>query len=70
MMAALFFPVLGPLTRLLRWMLPARAVPADPSRPVYLDQDALEIPAVALTAAAREALRMADVLETMLRRGT
>jgi phosphate:Na+ symporter len=65
-MAALFFPVLGPLGRLLRWMLPARAVPADPSRPVYLDQDALEIPAVALTAASREALRMADVLETML----
>jgi phosphate:Na+ symporter len=65
-MAALFFPVLGPLARLLRWTLPARAVPADPSRPVYLDQDALEIPAVALTAASREALRMADVLETML----
>jgi len=65
-MAGLFFPVLGPLARLLRWILPARAVPADPSRPVYLDQDALEIPAVALTAASREALRMADVLETML----
>jgi phosphate:Na+ symporter len=26
-MAVLFFPVLGPLARLLRWMLPARAVP-------------------------------------------
>jgi phosphate:Na+ symporter len=65
-MAVLFFPVLGPLARLLRWMLPARAVPADPSRPVYLDHAALEIPAVALAAASREALRMADVLETML----
>ena len=65
-MAALFFPVLGPLARLLRWLLPARAVPSDPSRPVYLDQAALEIPAVALAAASREALRMADVLETML----
>ena len=65
-MAALFFPVLGPLARLLKWMLPARAVPTDPSRPVYLDQAALEIPAVALAAASREALRMADVLETML----
>ncbi len=65
-MAVLFFPMLGPLARLLRWMLPARAVPADPSRPVYLDQAALEIPAVALAAASREALRMADVLETML----
>jgi phosphate:Na+ symporter len=64
--AALFFPALKPLARLLRWMLPARAVPTDPSRPVYLDHAALEIPAVALTAASREALRMADVLETML----
>lgn len=65
-MAALFFPVLGPLARLLRRMFPARAVPTDPSRPVYLDQAALEIPAVASAAASREALRMADVLETMM----
>jgi phosphate:Na+ symporter len=47
-MAALLFPVLGPLARLLRWLLPARAVPSDPSRPVYLDQAALEIPAVGI----------------------
>jgi phosphate:Na+ symporter len=65
-MAVLFFPVLGPLALLLRRMLPARAVPTDPSRPVYLDHAALEVPAVALAAAAREALRMADGLETML----
>ncbi len=66
-MAVLFFPLLRPLARLLRRILPARAVPTDPSRPVYLDAAALEIPAVALAAAAREALRMADVLEAMLR---
>jgi phosphate:Na+ symporter len=65
-MAALFFPVLGPLARLLVWALPARAVPTDPSRPVYLDNDALELPAIAIAAASREALRMADVLETMI----
>jgi phosphate:Na+ symporter len=65
-MAVLFFPVLGPLARVLRWMLPARAVPADPLRPLYLDHAALEIPAVALAAASREALRMADVLEEVL----
>lgn len=64
--AALFFPVLGPLARLLRLVLPARAVAADPSHPVYLDRGALETPAIALAAASREALRMADVLETML----
>jgi phosphate:Na+ symporter len=66
-MAVLFFPLLRPLARLLRRILPARAVPTDPSRPVYLDAAALEIPAVALAAAAREALRMADVVEAMLR---
>lgn len=65
-MAALFFPLLGPFARLLRWMLPARAAPADPSRPLYLDQAAFEVPALALAAASREALRMADVLEAML----
>jgi phosphate:Na+ symporter len=66
-MAVLFFPVLRPLARLLRRTLPARAVPTDPSRPVYLDNDAFEIPAIAIAAASREALRMADVLETMIR---
>ncbi|MGH7045490.1 MAG: Na/Pi cotransporter family protein [Stellaceae bacterium] len=65
-MAALFFPVLEPLARLLKRMFPASPVPIDPSRPVYLDPQALEIPAMALAAASREALRMADVLETML----
>ncbi len=65
-MAVLFFPLLRPLARLLRRILPARAVPTDPSRPVYLNLAALEIPAVALAAAAREALRMADVVEAML----
>ncbi len=65
-MAALFFPVLQPLARLLGWMLPTRAAPVDPSRPVYLDQAATETPAVALAAASREALRMADILESML----
>src|SRR6516162_6110553 len=44
-----------------------RAAPRDPSRPVYLDEAARETPAVALAGAAREVLRMADVVEAMLR---
>ncbi len=47
-------------------MLPASAVPDDPGKPVYLDPAALQTPAVALANAAREALRMADVVEKML----
>jgi phosphate:Na+ symporter len=66
-MAAVFLPLLGPFARLLSWMLPAGATPADPSRPVYLNDAARETPAIALAGAAREALRMADVLEAMIR---
>ena len=65
--AALFLPLLGPVARLLVRLLPARAAPTDPSRPIYLDEAARETPAIALAGAAREALRMADVLEAMLR---
>src|SRR6266851_4886392 len=66
-MAAMFLPLLGPFARLLVWLLPARAAPADPSQPIYLSEAARETPAIALAGAAREALRMADVLEAMLR---
>jgi phosphate:Na+ symporter len=66
-MAVLFLPLLQPFARLLVWLLPARAVPSDPSKPVYLDRAAHETPAIALAGAAREALRMADTLEAMLR---
>lgn len=65
-LAALFFPLLPALAQLLRRLLPARIDPADPSRPLYLDQAALETPVVAIGAAAREALRLTDVLDTML----
>jgi phosphate:Na+ symporter len=67
--AILFLPVLGPFARLLVRALPARAVAADPSRPVYLDENAREMPSIALAGAAREALRMVDVLGEMLRGG-
>jgi phosphate:Na+ symporter len=66
LLAALFFPFLAPYAGLLRRLLPARFDQADPSRPMYLDQAAVETPVVAVGAAAREALRLADVLEAML----
>ena len=67
-LAALFLPALGPYAWVLRKLLPARVAADDPSRPRYLDQAALESPPIALAAAAREALRMADALEAMLGR--
>jgi len=65
-LALLFFPWLGAYARLLERWLPARAGDAPPGTPLYLDASLREQPSLALGAAKREALRMADVLETML----
>ncbi len=64
--AAASLPLLSPYAALLRRWLPSRIEPSDPSRPIYLDPAARETPVVAIGGAAREALRMADVLEAML----
>ena len=66
LLAVVFLSLLGPWAALLRRILPARVEQDDPGRPRYLEQAALETPSIALAAAAREALRMADALETML----
>jgi len=66
-LALLFFPLLKPFARLLVRLLPTRVDAADPSQPVYLDGAARETPSIALAGAAREALRMVDVFEAMLR---
>jgi phosphate:Na+ symporter len=65
-LACLFLPALSPYARLLGRLLPQRADPLDPSRPLYLDPAARQMPIVALGNAAREALRLADVLGEML----
>lgn len=64
--AAAFFPFLLSYAILLERWLPKRVDPDDPSRPRYLDPSAKETPMVAVGAAAREALRLADVLGDML----
>ncbi len=64
--AIVSLPLLTPFASLLRRLLPDLANPADPARPLYLDPAAKETPIVALGAASREALRLADVLEEML----
>lgn len=66
-LAALFFPLLGPWARLLRRLLPARVGANDPGVPLYLGAAERDTPALALAGAAREALRMVDVLDEMLR---
>ena len=64
--AIVSLPLLTPYASLLRKLLPDHADPTDPARPLYLDPAAKETPIVALGAASREALRLADVLEEML----
>lgn len=65
-LAVIFLPLLTPYSKLLQRLLPRRVDPADPSRPLYLDASARETPIVALGGAAREAMRLSDVLEAML----
>jgi len=64
--ALLFLPILTPCAKLLTRWLPNQTNPDDPGQPQYLDASAHDVPAVALGNAAREALRMADMLQTLL----
>ena len=66
-LAALFILPLPWVAPLLERLLPQRVSENDPGAPRYLDDAALEVPSVALSNAAREALRMADTVEAMLR---
>ncbi|MEI4469891.1 Na/Pi cotransporter family protein [Frigidibacter sp. MR17.24] len=64
-LAAVIWPALGPVAAAV-----ARAIPADPARaddrPRWLDEDALQTPALALAGAGREALAIGDTVERML----
>ena len=66
--AILFIGLLDGMARLLRTLLPNRVQEADPLRPRYLDESALETPSLALADAARETLHMGDLVEVMLRK--
>jgi phosphate:Na+ symporter len=67
-LALVFIGLLDPLAMLLKKLFPQRTNAADPASPRYLDPSALDAPSLALADAARETLRMADVVEVMLRR--
>jgi len=67
-LALLFFPFLTPYAKLLARWLPARRDEASPDAPRYLEAVHGDVPiAVTLAGASREALRLADALEDMLR---
>jgi phosphate:Na+ symporter len=67
MLAVVFLGSVEHFSRLLQSWLPDPPAPVDPARPVHLDVAALNSGTVALANAARETLRIADMIESMLR---
>lgn len=65
-LAFAFLPFVGRLAALCVRLLPERSKDDDPGRPRYLDDKELDTPSIALSAAMRETLRMADILQEML----
>lgn len=66
-LAVLFMGPVGVLAQWLNRWLPDPPPLVDPGRPVYLDSAALDSATVALANASRETLRMADMVDVMLR---
>jgi phosphate:Na+ symporter len=67
-LAILFVGLLDPVAWLLTRIIPDKPPkPGDPAQPLYLEEDSLDTPYLALTNASREALRMVDLVDTMLR---
>ncbi|MCB1652265.1 MAG: Na/Pi cotransporter family protein [Alphaproteobacteria bacterium] len=66
-LAALFLPSVQWVAILCQKIVPKKqSAEPKPYEPVYLDQQALSSPVVALASAARETLRMAEMVEDML----
>jgi phosphate:Na+ symporter len=65
-LAIAFVPFTGHFARLVERWLPAPPAPDLPGTPRHLDATALGTPALAIGNAAREAIRLADVVQDML----
>jgi phosphate:Na+ symporter len=63
----IFIGFLDSMAWLLMRILPEQNKPVDTSMPLYLDENAIDTPPVALACAARETLHMGDIVERMLR---
>jgi len=65
-LAAIFLFLTEPVARLSERLMPHKPDVDDPAKPRYLDPSALTTPALAIGNAAREAIRIGDVIEQML----
>ncbi len=66
MLAVIFLPFTGSLYHLTLRLIPDRPDADDPGKARYLDEKQLDIPAIALASTGREALRMADLVQSMM----
>lgn len=66
LMALTFLPFTNKIGDIFTKYFPDRIDPDDPGRPKYLNEKDINTPAIALAAAERETLRMADMLQEML----
>lgn len=66
-LAVVFIGLLDPLARLCTQLLPASSADHDPGKPQYIKPALIDTPGLALADAAREVLRMVDIIESMLR---
>lgn len=65
-LALLFLPFTGSIAHLTLRLIPDRPDADDPGKARYLDEKQLDIPAIALSSASRETLRMADLVQSMM----
>lgn len=65
--ALVFLPFVGPVAKLVERFMPGREAAGEAVAPRYLDPNALDSPTEALAGAMREALRLGDRVEVMLR---
>src|SRR5262245_50025139 len=66
LLALVFLPFLTPLARVVDHWLPARPASELPGQPRHLDPVAIATPALAMANAARESIRLADVVQEMV----
>jgi phosphate:Na+ symporter len=62
----ILLPSVGPMARLCAWLLPERPDINGTAKPRHLDPTALATPSLALANAARETLRIGDLVDSML----
>jgi len=65
-LALVFIFFTAPIARVAERLLPTKPAVDDPAKPRHLDPSALATPTLAISCAAREALRIGDVIEQML----